>query len=713
MTYCPKRQRRSEEKRGYQGSPHWWQCTPDSGSLNGSVSGLKPKKGLTVGVAASVKLVKGMKHGTKAREGADGNEEKDQVEKMEAELKRCDAFIRKFAKETVDWTHKVKYLMVSLYGWADAFGQVIGISSDSVSEAFDAFKMVLRAQIIPVCQDLETVVQERLLPPLSLLVDSMNDPLRLLEAMHTLEPLHYGLLNLDVSKARPPPSLLEASQSYVALRGQLFVELPQYLELLHKGITASIIQLSAWQTTFYKDTQAHWGKLWDALRVEEDSSISCAPETMQIWWERFSILEEALREFGILKRPRVSLSSPAVGITKASTTGSINSTKQGVDVVVPGSATSSGYAPSPPAQYTQHPQNFQLQSPPRPQPKHKEPCSPPPPTTGRRRSGSVPGRMNAMLQAFGPDRPASPARISHTTSRDTQDGRKDKKKQGRLSDVTVPTMEPSQSHPRQPSNHPNSPPYTAPHHNHSHRPPSLPHSNTQPIPSANLPARRPSQRARSYSRGNIEDFRYLGALIRDTSVVGPTQTVSSGILDPNAPRFTRKPSPKRDAEPSGRMVDNRAGRGSHTGQHLTTPSNAESSPFVSEVVLFDADSWGGREREREVKEDRPKPQRRGSMKKKLADTLENVARRSPSLHSLKRFSGPPRLSSPSPSPGLPQSSSQQQGHGRSHSRSRSRPATPHAPPYTAYPTSPPLITNDSSDFVTFSGPVRNTCAVRM
>jgi dynamin-binding protein len=165
--------------------------TPDASTtcFSGTASGFKPKKGLTVGVSASVKLVKGMKHAIRSREAADGNEEKHQVEKMETELKRCEAFIRKFTKETVDWAHrrsKMKHVMTSLYSWADTFGQVIGISTDSVSEAFDAFKMVLtlRAQIIPVCEDLEKVVQEKLLPQFSLLVDSMNDPLRLLEAMH-------------------------------------------------------------------------------------------------------------------------------------------------------------------------------------------------------------------------------------------------------------------------------------------------------------------------------------------------------------------------------------------------------------------------------------------------------------------------------------------------------------------------------------------------
>lgn len=701
--------------------------TPDSSttSFNGAASGLKPKKGISVGVSASVKLVKGMKHTMRSREGADGNEEKVQVERMEAELKRCETFIRKFAKETVDWTYKMKHVMTSLYAWADAFGQVIGISPDSVSEAFDAFRMVLRAQIIPVCEDLRKIVQERLLPQLSLLVDSMNDPLRLLEAMHTLEPLHYGLLNLDLSKSRPPPSLLEASQSYVALRGQLFMELPQYLALLHKGIAAAIVQLSAWQTTFYKDAHIHWGELWDALRVEEDSCISSAPETMQIWWERFSILEEALGELGILRKPKVSVPSPAVAIVKTPTTGSTNSIKLAADVpATPNSIISDEYTSqvvgTPPpvqyVQYVQHPRQFQLQSAPRPQqkqPLNDESRSPPQQTHGRKRSGSVPANM---VQALEINRPASPARIAHTTSRDSQDGRRERKKQGRSSDVPVPQMELSQSYPRQSINRPGSPLYTHPRHpqnHHSPHAPPLPHSNTQPMPCANPPTRRPTHsRVRSHSRATMEDFQYLGSLIGDTSLVAPqTYVLAAGAFDPNVPGFTRRRSSRRDPASSSGMIDNRANRGSHGSQHLTVPSNAEDTTFVSEVVVLDADVW--EERERESKEDRPKPQRRGSVKKKLTDTLENVARRSPSLHSLKRFSGPPRLGSPSPSAGMPQ----QQGSGRSHSRSRSRPSTPHPPSYPGppCPTPPPILTINSSTSAhsqgPYSSPVLYACEV--
>ena len=50
--------------------------------------------------------------------------------------------------------------------------------------------MVLTDLIIPVREDLEKVFQESLLPQLESLDDSIKDPLKLLEAVHTLEPLH-------------------------------------------------------------------------------------------------------------------------------------------------------------------------------------------------------------------------------------------------------------------------------------------------------------------------------------------------------------------------------------------------------------------------------------------------------------------------------------------------------------------------------------------
>jgi hypothetical protein len=107
-------------------------------------------------------------------------------------------------QEGVDWTCKVKHLMTPLYAWVDALGQ-LGLSPDSVSEAFDAFKLVLRTQTIPVCEDLEMVVQERFLPQFSLLVDLMDDPLRLPEVIHALEPF---IIVFSTSTFQIPPTYI-------------------------------------------------------------------------------------------------------------------------------------------------------------------------------------------------------------------------------------------------------------------------------------------------------------------------------------------------------------------------------------------------------------------------------------------------------------------------------------------------------------------------
>lgn len=276
-------------------------------SLTAGSSGLvtkAKKKGLNVGVAASISMgkMRGITMTPKTRDDSDGNEEKEQVDKMECELKRCESFIRKFAKDVVHWGMDVKELMTCLSRWTQSFARVIGISDDQVSESFDAFRMVIDRQILALCDDLEQVIQERLLVQLAILVDTTLSPSRLLEAMHTLEPLHYGLLNLNVSKSRPPPALLEASQSYVALRGQLFAELPKYLELLHRGIAAAILQMGAWQSQFWGDVRERWLELWEALRVDGEKNVGDVLETMRIWWDRFSIIDKGMNELEIVKK---------------------------------------------------------------------------------------------------------------------------------------------------------------------------------------------------------------------------------------------------------------------------------------------------------------------------------------------------------------------------------------------------------------------------
>ena len=263
------------------------------------------KKGLTMNVAASISLgrMKSIRTSAlKLKDGAEGNQEAEQVSRMSRELKACEAFIREFARQASQWSKTLTLLVESLRKWTVSFGQVIGVTTEQQSEAFDAFHTVIVYRLLPICAKLDGVIHDQLFNQLSLLTASTNAPERLLEAMRTLEPLHYGLLNFNVSKSRPPAELLEASQSYVALRAQLFAELPTYLELLHRGIVAAIMQLAAWQTEFWDAIRQKWSELWDALKVEGEMQGE-ATETLKVWWSRFAQIEANVAGLNIVRPP--------------------------------------------------------------------------------------------------------------------------------------------------------------------------------------------------------------------------------------------------------------------------------------------------------------------------------------------------------------------------------------------------------------------------
>lgn len=263
------------------------------------------KKGLNVGVAASVSLgrMKSIRAAAfKVKEGAEANQEAEQVARMGEELKACDAFIRTFAKDTSRWAKALTLMVEGLRDWTVSFGKVIGVSTDQRSEAFDAFLTVIEHRLLPICEKLDTVIHDQLFVQLGRLTESTSAPERLLEAMRTLEPLHYGLLNFNVSKSRPPPQLLEASKSYVALRAQLFAELPKYLELLHRGTVACVRQFAGWQAEFWSAVREKWSELWDALKVDGEMQGE-ASETLKVWWSRFAHVEASMAGLNIVRPP--------------------------------------------------------------------------------------------------------------------------------------------------------------------------------------------------------------------------------------------------------------------------------------------------------------------------------------------------------------------------------------------------------------------------
>ncbi|KDQ56301.1 hypothetical protein JAAARDRAFT_194957 [Jaapia argillacea MUCL 33604] len=267
-----------------------------------------------LGVAASVRLGR-MKSFTKkvSSLGLPSNEEAHEeaalVARLEKRLRETDIFIHTFAKQAKEWGASVKALHFQLLVWSVGFGKVIGVvgpdgfegEGESASEAFDAFLSVIRRSVLVLCDELEAAIEKRLLIALSRLVSSMKAPYRLLEAMHTLEPLHSTLLHHSFTpSSRPPPALLEASQSYVALRGQLAVELPVYLESLERGVKGVVRVFGSWQGGFWEGVRGRWGELWDALKMDGEELdggpgpggapgevAGGAEETIRRWWDRW------------------------------------------------------------------------------------------------------------------------------------------------------------------------------------------------------------------------------------------------------------------------------------------------------------------------------------------------------------------------------------------------------------------------------------------
>ncbi|KAK7691918.1 hypothetical protein QCA50_005323 [Cerrena zonata] len=280
-------------------------------NLNAKKSGetKSKKKGLGMGIAAAANLAR-MKSTTRpgalrAKEGVDANAEATAVAEMSRRLKAYDEAIRDYAMDVVKWSESVKILAESLHDWTFSFGKLVGLDQNHGSAAYDAFVEVIEKGILPACDTLSEKIEKQLLVQLAKLKETALAPERLLEAMYTLEPLHYGLLNTDVAKNRPTPSLLDASRSYVALRGQLFAELPRYLQLLEKGVHFTVVELTEWQTLFWSDVRGKWEELWNSLKLETEDQGN-GEETIKVWRWRH---EEILRQFeglNIIQPPRQS-----------------------------------------------------------------------------------------------------------------------------------------------------------------------------------------------------------------------------------------------------------------------------------------------------------------------------------------------------------------------------------------------------------------------
>ncbi|KAF8557908.1 hypothetical protein OG21DRAFT_1456688 [Imleria badia] len=283
----------------------------------------KSKKGngtvsVGVGAAASAHLSRmKSRRVPKAKdiaENASDNAEAVEVARLEDELQKCAAFLDKLAKDLKEWRLSMRHALVALWQWGMTFGAVLGLTpspsaldaSKSVepdaegrSEAYDAFTLLL-ASLPGLCADLEQELQKSFIPLLCNLKAMMEPPTKLLHAMHSLEPLHAALLHAPFppSKRRSAPTLLTASQSYLALRSALSAELPILLRAMNKATGLAVRIIAQQQSVFYASVGERWAELWDALRVEGER-CGGAEETLRVWWERWGEVEVRL---SVMKR---------------------------------------------------------------------------------------------------------------------------------------------------------------------------------------------------------------------------------------------------------------------------------------------------------------------------------------------------------------------------------------------------------------------------
>ncbi|KAH9935140.1 uncharacterized protein BXZ73DRAFT_45507 [Epithele typhae] len=290
--------RRREVVREVLAGGHGIVATPRINDVKGK------KKTLGIGPSVSLGRMKTIRAAAlTAKEGPEANVEAEEVRALGDQLKRHDAFVKRFAEDALAWVDAAGDMTAALDEWAHVFGNVIWMDDDGGgSEAFEAFRDLIADHLLPICQQTRTEITEQLIPMLDALVKTTVAPMRLLEAMKTLEPVHYGLLNVDVTKSRPPPQLLDMSQSYVALREQLAAELPQYLRLFDAAASGCTLRFATIQSRYFYRVRERWSELWDALKVDEEANLG-APETLRVWWSRFAEVEVQLKALRIIQPP--------------------------------------------------------------------------------------------------------------------------------------------------------------------------------------------------------------------------------------------------------------------------------------------------------------------------------------------------------------------------------------------------------------------------
>ena len=201
------------------------------------------------------------------------SETDDPVARLSDQLQTYIIIIKSFPESVSEWAKQLVMANNSLIRWAKSFAMAVG-PPGLRDEHCDALIQLVEAQLSRWCVQLESDVHRQILPQLSRLLDSTEGPRRLLDALSALTPIHRDIVERDISRSRPTPSLLEASNSYVALHTQLSAELPKYLDLLQRGVTAVFCQFSRLQLEYWAAARLLWSDYSNRLGISQDHSMT-------------------------------------------------------------------------------------------------------------------------------------------------------------------------------------------------------------------------------------------------------------------------------------------------------------------------------------------------------------------------------------------------------------------------------------------------------
>ena len=222
------------------------------------------------------------------------------VDEYEWLLETCDAFLRELQNDVYVWLQTVNVSQQHLQEWTKYFGNVIGITEDHPSEAFDAFREIADQSLSSLCYQLEECIRIEIFAAIAQLMDSMKAPFKLLKTMHELEPLYLSSLHQNRKKRHLSSDMVDSSKGYITIRGRLATELPTYLSLLDKGVVACICHLAHRQTEFWEAVRQQWNILWECLRIDGETNAGCE-ETVRNWRTRYSDVEKSLCDLHILR----------------------------------------------------------------------------------------------------------------------------------------------------------------------------------------------------------------------------------------------------------------------------------------------------------------------------------------------------------------------------------------------------------------------------